>query len=199
MALSEEKRDIDIISAVLDGDTEEFAVLIRRYQDKILGFCLSMLSENEAARDAAQEIFIKAYKGLADFRGDSAFSTWLYRIAFNHCRTLQQRTASARTESLDAMSAPAREEAERRIPRPLDTSDDDLSKLAAQAVDSLPAGYRAAISLRLQGADYQTIAATLGVSVDSVKARLRRARIILRDRLRHFLSGSASKQKEPLK
>ncbi|OGR39335.1 MAG: hypothetical protein A2X29_06655 [Elusimicrobia bacterium GWA2_64_40] len=183
---------------MLGGDREEFAVLVNRYQNRIRGFCLSLLSEDEAARDAAQEIFIKAFKGLEKFRGDSSFSTWLYRIAYNHCRSLRGKTAGRRTESLDAMSEFDREKAEKRLEAAV-PADGDLAGLAARAIDSLPAAYRAAVQLRLQGADYQAIASALGVSPDSVKARLRRARVILRARLRHFLPDGLSKVKEPLK
>lgn len=198
MPSPEERNDGEIISAVLGGDREEFAVLVNRYQNRIRGFCLSLLSEDEAARDAAQEIFIKAFKGLEKFRGDSSFSTWLYRIAYNHCRSLRGKTAGRRTESLDAMSEFDREKAEKRLEAAV-PADGDLAGLAARAIDSLPAAYRAAVQLRLQGADYQAIASALGVSPDSVKARLRRARVILRARLRHFLPDGLSKVKEPLK
>ena len=191
MSLNIRKKDAEIITAVLNGDKEEYSILVRRYQDRIIAFCLSMLAEREAARDAAQEVFIKAFKGLGNFHGYASFSTWLHKIAYNHCCTLLQRNRAARTESLDGMSLPEREAAEKRIGHEK-PAEEDVSQLTAQAVNSLPAAYRAAISLRLQGADYQTIAASLGVSVDSVKARLRRARIILRIRLRHFLPGGQS-------
>lgn len=192
MPSQEERNDGAIIAAVLEGDREEFAVLVNRYQNRIRGFCLSLLSENEAARDAAQEIFIKAFKGLGNFRGDSSFSTWLYRIAYNHCSSLRGRAAQSRIESLDAMSEFDREKAEKRL-EPAAPDDRELPELASQAIESLPAGYRAAVYMRLQGADYRAIASALGVSPDSVRARLRRARVILRARLRHFLPDGLSK------
>ncbi len=198
MSLTARKKDAEVITAVRNGDKEEFSILVCRYQDRIIAFCLSMLAEREAARDAAQEIFIKAFKGLDSFHGDASFATWLYKIAYNHCCTLLQRKHAARTVSLDGMSLPEREAAEKRI-CPEKPAEEDVSQLTAQAVNSLPAGYRASISLRLQGADYQTIAVSLGISVDSVKARLRRARIILRVRLRHFLPGGQSTPMEARK
>ncbi|HBA60518.1 MAG TPA: hypothetical protein DCZ92_06820 [Elusimicrobia bacterium] len=191
MSLTTIKKDAEVITAVRNGDKEEFSILVRRYQARIIAFCFSMLAEREAARDAAQEIFIKAFKGLDNFHGSASFSTWLYKIAYNHCCTLLQHKRIAITESLDGMSMPEREAAEKRLctEKP---AGEDISQLTTEALNSLPAGYRAAISLRLQGADYQTIAASLEISVDSVKARLRRARIILRARLRHFLPGGRS-------
>lgn len=191
MSLTARKKDAEVITAVRNGDKEEFSILVRRYQDRIIAFCLSMLAEREAARDAAQEIFIKAFKGLDNFQGDASFATWFYKIAYNHCCTLLKYKKNARTESLDGMTEQEREAAEKRLytEKP---AGEDTSQLTAEALRSLPAGYRAAISLRLQGADYQTIATGLGVSVDSVKAKLRRARILLRARLRHFLPDSQS-------
>lgn len=191
MLFRAEKTDEEIITAVLNGDREEFSVLVRRYQDRIIGFCFKTLGEKEAARDAAQETFIKAFKGLGGFNGDASFSTWLYKIAYNHCCSMRRRRTAARMESLDAMSVQARESAERLLfhasPEP-----NGNAKLAALALTALPPAYRAVISLRLQGEGYKNIAAALGITVDSVKARLKRARAILRIKLRHFLPGSAS-------
>jgi len=186
-----EKSDQDIIESVLSGETEEFSALVLRHQAKVLGFCFSMLAGRQAAEDAAQEIFIKAYRSLEDFRGDSAFSTWLYRIAFNHCASIRARAARSRTESFDAMTESERDKAlSARGARSADPPGDDL---AARAMMELPENYRAVMAMRLEGEDYRAIADSLGISVDSVKARLRRARVILRDRLRHFLPAGASK------
>jgi len=195
VSLTARREDAEIVTAVRNGDREAFSILVRRYQDRIIAFCFSMLVEKEAARDAAQEVFIKAFKGLAGFNGCASFATWLYMIAYNHCCTLLQRGRMARMESLDGMPMPEREAAEKKL-NAEKPAGEDISQLTAEALNSLPAGYRAAISLRLQGADYQTIAEGLGVSVDSVKARLRRARILLRARLRHFLPAGQSTQEE---
>jgi RNA polymerase sigma-70 factor (ECF subfamily) len=192
MLFRAEKPDGEVIAAVLNGDKEEFSVLVRRYQDRIIGFCFTMLGEKEAARDGAQETFIKAFKGLGNFHGKSSFSTWLYKIAYNHCCSMRRRRTAARTESLDAMSVQARENAEKLLSHSGTAPDDDSAKLASLALNALPPAYRAVISLRLQGEEYKSIAAALGISVDSVKARLRRARAILRIKLRHFLPESAS-------
>ncbi len=185
------REDREIIDSVLDGDNEAYSELVLRYQDRLLGFCYSMLYRRAEAEDAAQEIFIKAYRSLPDFRGDSSFSTWLYRIAFNHCSSLRKRAAARSTESFDAMTDQRREEL---LSAPGAVTDaQPCEDMAASAMLALPEAYRAAMAMRLEGEDYKAIADSLGISVDSVKARLRRARIILRDKLRHFLPEGASK------
>src|SRR5471030_797501 len=93
--------DNDVIARVLAGSRDEYAELIRRHHARVLGLCVSMLGPS-AAEDAAQEVFLKAYDRLKDFRRDSAFSTWLYRVASNHCLDALRRDARRRTESLEA-------------------------------------------------------------------------------------------------
>ncbi len=188
------REDREIIDSVLDGDNEAYSELVLRYQDRLLGFCYSMLYRRAEAEDAAQEIFIKAYRSLPDFRGDSSFSTWLYRIAFNHCSSLRKRAAARSTESFDAMTDQRREEL---LSSPGAVTDaQPCEDMAASAMLALPEAYRAAMAMRLEGEDYKAIADSLGISVDSVKARLRRARIILRDKLRHFLPEGTSNTTE---
>jgi RNA polymerase sigma-70 factor (ECF subfamily) len=185
MALRPQRTDADIIAEVLAGDSDDYAILVIRYQGRITSLCFSMLGEEQAALDAAQDIFIKAFKGLPGFRGGAAFSTWLYRIGYNHCCSVLERRKNARTESLDAMPPHTREAAGNQAPL-TEPIADGAAKLAAQALRALPPAYRAAFSLRLQGESYSNIASASGVSVDSVKARLRRARVILRAKLSEY-------------
>lgn len=182
--------DTELIAAVLNGDNEAFAGLVSRHQRQVAGFCLSMLSDAQAAEDAAQDVFVKAFTALSGFRGGASFSTWLYRIAYNHCCNLRRKTARNRQESLDAMPEAAREKALRAAAG--ETPHTAPVKPEA-ALGALPPAYRAVIAMRLEGLSYSDIAASLEVSVDSVKARLKRARIILRARLRHLLPEEVSK------
>ena len=192
--LFKEPEDDEFIDEVLGGDNSAFGDLVARHQQKLLGFCLSMLGGREAAEDAAQEVFVKAFTALPDFRRGASFSTWLYRIAFNHCANLRRTKARARQESLDAMTEPAREAAMHKAAG-ADTRD-EAPGLPAGALAALPAAYRAAIALRLEGESYAGIAASLGISEDAVKARLKRAREVLRRRLRHLLPDPVSKDTE---
>lgn len=185
MALRSQLTDAEVVAEVLAGDNEDYAILVIRNQGKVISLCLSMLGEEQTALDAAQDIFIKAFKGLPGFLGGASFSTWLYRIGYNHCCSVLERRKNARTESLDAMPPHAREAAGNQAPLTAPTAD-GAAKLAAQALRALPPAYRAAFSLKLQGESYRDIASASGVSVDSVKARLRRARVILRAKLSEY-------------
>jgi len=184
MACSEQE-DPEIIAAVLAGKTEAFSILLKRYQNKVLSFCVHMLRNESEAEDAAQEIFMKAFRSLADFRHESSFSTWIYRIAFNHCCNLRRKSYRGGQESFDAMPEELREKVLRSVD--LEIVQAGKPEISTEAMAALPSAYRAVVSMRLEGENYAGIAAALGVSVNSVKARLRRARIMLRARLRHLL------------
>src|SRR5579871_5118969 len=93
------------IEAVLAGDPEAFAELVRTHQARLRLACLVFLGNREEADDAAQDIFIKAFKALDGFKAESSFLTWLLRIADNHCRDLLRTRTRRRTESLDALLA----------------------------------------------------------------------------------------------
>lgn len=192
--LFKETGDEELIDAVLDGDASAFGGLVARHQQKLLGFCFSMLGGREAAEDAAQEVFVKAFTALPQFRRGSSFSTWIYRIAFNHCSNVRRGAARARQESFDAMTEEARERA--MLKAAPAAGQGGQAALPAGALDALPAGYRAAIALRLEGESYADIAASLGITEDAVKARLKRAREVLRARLRHLLPAAVSKDTE---
>ena len=193
-----EQEDLKTIAVVLAGKTEAFSMLIECHQSKVLAFCVYMLRNRSEAEDAAQEIFIKAFTSLADFRRESAFSTWLYRIAFNHCCNLRKKSSKIRLESFDAMPEQDREKAMASNAKYQSGSDDGATLASEKVMASLPEGYRAVMALRLQGEDYRAIAMSLGISEDSVRAKLRRARLILRARLRHFFPDLMSKISERL-
>ena len=161
---------------------------MRKYQARVLRLCTSLLADATLAEDAAQEIFLKAYHALRNFRGASTFSTWLYRIAANHCKDLLRVRARQRTESWDALI----EQHGEHIQELLVASEDQQAALAnaeliEKILSSLPPDYRVILTLReVEGLSYDELAATLHCSLDAVKARLRRARQALQERLRHF-------------
>lgn len=169
--------DREAVRRVLAGDREAFAPLVRAHQGKVLSLCLSLLRQRASAEDAAQDVFLKAYKNLSAFRFDAAFSTWLYRISYRHCLDLLKAAKRRREEALEFLpEAPARPEEDRL------------------AVESLLEGllpeYRLVLVLReVQGLSYEEISAATGDSMDSVKARLRRAREALQTAGRHFQEG----------
>lgn len=169
-----------VVQSVLAGDKESFAVLVRAYQAKVLSLCLSLMRNRAEADDAAQEIFVKAYRGLSGFRLDSSFSTWLYRIAYRHCLDLLRSRKRRAAEPLDS------------LPEIAENAASLEDKAAVESVlSALPPDYRLVLTLReVQGLTYEEIARATGSSLDSVKARLRRAREALQEAARHFLSRS---------
>ena len=157
----------------------DFEALLAEHQDRIFRLCASMLGDRRDAEDAAQEVFLKAYRSLDKFKGESAAGTWLHRIAANHCLDLLRKRARRPAEPLTD------ELAGRLFSRPPDLEALDL---ADRALSELPPDYRLVLTLReLQGFSYEEIAEMTDSSLDSVKARLRRAREQLAGRLRHFL------------
>ncbi|MBI4247986.1 MAG: sigma-70 family RNA polymerase sigma factor [Elusimicrobia bacterium] len=173
------------------GRRELFAELVRRYQDRILGLCASILSDRSQAEDAAQEIFIKAFRALDDFRGGAAFATWLYRVASNHCLDLLRKKSRQKTDSLEMLAEREGERFEKLFAAP-DPAGSLLerSDLVERALSRLPPDYRLILTLReSQGLNYREIAQVLNCSLDAVKARLRRARKELEGNLRHFLGS----------
>jgi len=180
--------DDELISQVLSGDSEAYADLVRRHHPAIFGLCAGLLRDRSQAEDAAQEIFLKAYRSLSKFRGASSFATWLYRIASNHCLDMLRRRERAATESWDALLEAEGERIERLLSAPVNEERSlEDADLVRRVLDCLPPEYRLILTLReLQGLTYQEIAAAMGCSLDSVKARLRRAREDFEGRLRHF-------------
>ena len=171
------EEDSEWVRRARGGDRDAFAALVRGHHARILRLCLSMLRDPADAEDAAQEVFLKAYKSLDRFAGDCAFSTWLHRIAANQCLDLLRKASRRRTESLDAEEDPS--------PEP--GASLEAADLAARALAGLPEDYRLILVLReTQGLSYLELAETLECSLDSVKARLRRARAALKDAARHF-------------
>ena len=163
--------DAAIIADVLQGNREAYALLVRRYSGKILGLCMTLVHDRAEAEDAAQEAFLKAYKSLKDFRGEAAFLTWIYRIAYNQCLTLRSQSARRKSQLEKVKEDPH--------VASLPLAGDSLvekTESALAILEALPNDYRQVIVLRLDGFHYQEIAEMMGVSVDAVKAKLRRAR-----------------------
>ena len=181
--------DDEIIRSVRAGRRDDYAQLVRKYQLRVRRLCVAVLADAALADDAAQEIFLKAYRGLKTFRGQAAFSTWLYRIAANHCADVLRRRAREPTESWEALIEQHGEQIERLLAR----SPDPKASVAAadlvrKVLSHLTPADRLLLTLReAEGLSYQELAETLRCSVDAIKARLRRARQRLLKRTRHVL------------
>ncbi len=155
-----------------------------------MGYCLSMLSNYTDAEEAAQDIFVKAYQSLPKFKGDSSFSTWLYRITTNHCLDILRKRNRRKNVSLEALMEQPGGQIQKVFSTP-GTADSQMEnrQLTDKILSTLPQDYRTILTLReADGLEYQEIADVLDCSLDAVKGRLARARKQLQENLRHFVS-----------
>ena len=173
-----------IIKRCLKGDVEAYGTLVDRYSTRIINVALMMVSDRHEAEDIAQDAFIRAFRGLAGFKGKAAFSSWLHQIALNLCRDhLKKRARGGAAvpmseETLEGSRDGGGEE------RPDSVIDGELSETMRQEIARLPYLYREAFVLRhLQGMEYFEVAAITRVPADTVRVRAYRARELLRGRL----------------
>lgn len=186
--------DETVIAEVLGGNRDAYAEIVRKYEGRVRGHCLMMLADSGQADDAAQEVFIKVYQCLSQFRARSAFSTWLYRITANHCHDLLRKSARRKTESLEALLEKEGDRIEALLtPAASDERMAEQVELLAKILACLPEKSRAILLLREQdGLSYQEMAGMLNCSLDAVKARLKRARQEVDEKLRHFSNAGTS-------
>jgi len=170
----------ETIRRCLDGEPEQYALLVDRYKAMAYNVAYRMLGDADLARDMAQESFISAYEGLENYQYSAKFSSWLYRIVVNKCKD-HLRTVRD-TVLIDEISdiIPAGE----RTPEQA-ASLRQTGEALQKALNSLPAEYREVIVLKhIEELDYQEIADILGVSVNTLKVRAHRGRERLKELLR---------------
>ncbi len=173
--------DLELVRRVQAGDKKAFDVLIMKYQQRIVHVITGFVHDPVEALDVAQEAFIKAYRAIPNFRGDSAFYTWLYRIAINTAKnylTAQKRRPPASdVDAMDATNyydAPELKEFETPETRMMS---DDLERGIHQAIQALPENTATAIKLReFEGMSYEEIAAAMQCPIGTVRSRIFRAR-----------------------
>ena len=169
---------LEYVRRAQTGDVTAFETLYREQSGRIFALCLRLKGGDRAdATELMQDVFVRAWRRLGTFRGDSAFSSWLHRLAVNtmleNARSEKRRTA--RVLSMEDTSV---------LPGAARTSGVDLRMEMEEAVASLPKGARIAFVLHdVEGYQHQEIAERLSVSIGTVKAQLHRARRLLRDRL----------------
>ena len=171
--------DADLVRRAQAGHLQAFEVLVERHQLRIYRVALRMLGNPADAQDVAQDAFLRAWRALAGFRGDSAFSTWLYRIVTNQClKFLRDRPRAAPLDEL----------AEAPASRPEELVEAGARRQAlADAIAKLNPNQRAALVLReFEGCTYEEVAAILGITVAAVKGRLHRARLELLEVMREW-------------
>jgi RNA polymerase sigma-70 factor (ECF subfamily) len=172
--------DWELLEQVAAGDEAAFAELVERHHRRLLRVCARLLGDPEEARDAVQEVLLKVLRKAGGFRPRALVSTWLYRIAVNHCLNLLRRRRLLRLLSL----TPAGEGEEPATAEPAEARPDAHRELSGRqewratlrVIGSLPAGQRAVLVLaRFEGLAYKEIAETLGITLGAVESRLVRA------------------------
>ena len=174
--------DEQIIGRVRGGETRMFGELVQRYQDAVFGMALRLLGGRGNAEDAAQEVFLRVYRGLDAFKGEAKFSTWLYRITYNLCADWQRRNRSSDRRA--AVIGEADAVADRRVNLEEEVLKSETRDNVRRALDGLDERYRSVVVLLYyQKMSYEQIAAVLELPMKTVETRLYRARKLLRERL----------------
>lgn len=174
--------DREVLERVAAGDVEAFRELVERHQDRLIAVCRRLLGDREAARDAVQEVFLKTFRKAGDFEPRAQVSTWLYRIAVNHCLNVLRRRRIVRFLPWGGGEDHGDEEAAGFDPPDL-RADPEVTVEARRrwqsvrrAVATLPPGQRAVLVLvRFEGLAYKEAADVLGITVGAVESRLVRA------------------------
>ena len=179
--MSNKSDDSKLVKRVQKGDKGAFDLLVLKYQHKIVNLVMRYVRDPELALDITQEAFIKAYRALPRFRGDSAFYTWMYRIAVN---TAKNHLAAQRRRPMDVdldLQDPEHYDLHAKL-RETDTPEGltlgkELKETVERAIAALPEDLRTAIILReLEGMSYEEIAQTMECPVGTVRSRIFRAR-----------------------
>jgi RNA polymerase sigma-70 factor (ECF subfamily) len=179
---SEPKELLDRLRA---GEARAFEELVKTYQHRVFGVAVRMLGSSAEAEEVAQETFLRAHRALADFRGDAKLSTWLYAIAsrlcLNRLASGEGRMSRARAEGLDRLPAAGSEPG-------TDLERSEREAALHRAIAELPEDRRIVVVLRdIEGLTYDEIAAALSLELNTVRSRLHRARLDLKEKLERFL------------
>jgi RNA polymerase sigma-70 factor (ECF subfamily) len=198
--MSERDADAVLVERVQRGDKRAFELLVLKYQRKIMRLLSRLIHDPAEAEDVAQDAFIKAYRAIPQFRGESAFYTWLYRIAVNtaknHLVARRRRPSGSaqyenddgetfdETDNLSDINTPEAAFASREI-----------ADTVNRAIEALPEELRTAIVLReIEGLSYEEIAQSMGCPIGTVRSRIFRAREAIASRLRPILDVSEDRR-----
>jgi RNA polymerase sigma-70 factor (ECF subfamily) len=179
--MGEKQTDLELVKRVQAGDKSAFDVLVLKYQQKVINLVMRYVHDPHIAMDVSQESFIKAYRGLKNFRGDSAFYTWLYRISINTAKNyLVSKNRRMPDDDIDAQEAEQYDSGDklRDIATPeRQALTDEIQATVHSAIEALPDDLRIAITLReLEGLSYEEISETMDCPIGTVRSRIFRAR-----------------------
>src|SRR4051812_32440655 len=200
--MSVENGDLSLVRRVQAGERAAYDLLVLKYQHKVVKLVMRYVRNPADAEDIAQEAFIKAYRALPQFRGDSAFYTWMYRIAINTAKnSLASRDRSPIAYDLDLTDPEESHSVQTRLQDP-DTPEgmaltEEIRGIVNSAIEGLPEELKTAIVLReLDGLSYEEIAAAMDCPVGTVRSRIFRAREAIDKRLREVFEGGLGRTEE---
>jgi len=195
-------RDVDqqLVERVQRGDKHAFDLLVSKYQRRLSRLISRFVRDSAEAEDVTQEAFIKAYRALASFRGESAFYTWLYRIGINTAKNhlLSNKRRAPTSTAFDAEEAESFEDA--GLLREVNTPENELMSkqvvgVVQASLQQLPEDLRSALTLReIEGLSYEEIASVMNCPVGTVRSRIFRAREAVAENLRPLLETSKGKR-----
>lgn len=190
--MNSSETDAELVKRVQNGDSKAFDILVIKYQQRVINLITRFVSDYSECQDIAQEAFIKAYKGLKNFRGDSAFYTWLYRIAANSAKNyLASKGRKVPAQGVDAQDAEFYDGESRlkdqTTPENLMLTK-EIEKTVFKTIEKLPDDLKTAIRLReMDGMSYEDIADVMDCPIGTVRSRIFRAREAIDAELRPLI------------
>jgi RNA polymerase sigma-70 factor (ECF subfamily) len=198
--MSEREIDQELVERARRGDKRAFELLVEKYQRKLARLLSRLIRDPGEVEDVTQEAFIKAYRALPSFRGDSAFYTWLYRIGINTAKNYLVAMGRRAPTSTDVEAEEAEGLEGGELLRDINTPDSllltkEIGNTVNAAIESLPEELRSAIQLReLEGMSYEEIAKLMDCPIGTVRSRIFRAREAIAERLKPLLDGTKDKR-----
>lgn len=192
--VSEAKVDQLLVERVQKGDKGAFDLLILKYQHRIVSLVTRYVSDSSEAQDVAQEAFIKAYRAIGRFRGESAFYTWLYRIAINTAKNWivakNRRPPSSDVDAIDAEQYGMSDRMQENSTPENELLRQEIERTVFETIAALPEDLRTAIMLReMDGMSYEEIATAMECPIGTVRSRIFRAREAIDEKLKPLVGG----------
>ncbi len=190
--MADKNPDKVLVRRVQQGEKEAFDLLVLKYQHRLIKLISRYIRDSAEVYDVAQESFLKAYRALPNFRGDSAFYTWLYRIAINtaknHLVSQSRRPPDSDVDSSEAEQFDGESDLKEYATPERMLLKEEIERTVIDAIDQLPPDLRTAITLReLEGMSYEEIAQTMDCPIGTVRSRIFRAREAINKRLEPLL------------
>jgi RNA polymerase sigma-70 factor (ECF subfamily) len=181
------RSDLEIIASVLGGNTNDYAVIVRKYRDRVYRYACSFCGNEDDAKEISQDVLIAAFESLKNFRGESQFSTWLYSITMNHCKNFARKRGRMRKVSISEMEETYEQEFQLEDLRESTENKVLLAEAYSAAMEELavlPDDYKQAVILRdVEEMSYDDISKVLSISMSNVKVRIHRGREMLKKRM----------------